>query len=139
MTLCSSTHCYLSTVSSRVATDNERNALVGFLRAMIKGWEAAFEDPDTAIDLLMNKWGGAEVGMDAAMQRRVHDAQVPLMTGPYTDANGLFTMDTDLISTTMWEVLELTGIENLPTPAALIDLTILEDAFEGCVASLLEC
>ena len=119
--------------------DANRDAVVGFLRAMIKGWEAAFADPDTAIDLMMNKWGGAELGMDISFQRPVHDAQVPLMTSSLTDEKGLFWMDFDLMATTMWDVLDLTGIEDLPTPETIVDVTLLEDAFANCGASLLEC
>ena len=119
--------------------DANREAVVGFLRAMIKGWEAAFADPDTAIDLMMNKWGGAELGMDISFQRPIHDAQVPLMTSSLTDEQGLFRMDFDLMATTMWDVLGLTGIENLPAPETMVDITLLEDAFANCGASLLEC
>lgn len=119
--------------------DDNRDAMVGFLRAMIKGWEAAFADPDTAIDLMMNKWGGAELGMDISFQRPVHDAQVPLMTSSLTDEKGLFQMDFDLMASTMWDVLALTGIENLPSPESMIDTSLLDDAFAGCGAALLDC
>lgn len=124
---------------NRSFVDANRDAVVGFLRAMIKGWEAAFADPDTAIDLMMNKWGGAELGMDISFQRPVHDAQVPLMTSSLTDEKGLFQMDLDAIATTMWDVLTLTGIDNLPPAESMVDTTLLDDAFAGCGASLLEC
>ena len=77
--------------------------------------------------------------MDISFQRPVHDAQVPLMTRSLTDEMGLFRMDFDLMATSMWEVLGLTGIENLPQPETMIDLTVLEDAFGTCGASLLDC
>jgi len=124
---------------NRSFLDANRDAMVGFLRAMIKGWEAAFADPDAAIDLMMNKWGGAEIGMDILFQRPVHDAQVPLMTSSLTDEKGLFQMDFDLMASTMWDVLALTGIENLPSAESMIDTSLLDDAFAGCGASLLEC
>lgn len=124
---------------NRSFVDANRDAVVGFLRAMIKGWEAAFADPDTAIDLMMNKWGGAELGMDISFQRPVHDAQVPLMTSTLTDEKGLFQMDLDAIATTMWDVLALTGIDNLPPAESMVDTTLLDDAFASCGASLLEC
>lgn len=124
---------------NRSFVDANRDAVVGFLRAMIKGWEAAFADPDTAIDLMMNKWGGAELGMDISFQRPVHDAQVPLMTSSLTDEKGLFQMDLDAIATTMWDVLALTGIDNLPPAESMVDVSLLDDAFAGCGASLLDC
>ena len=124
---------------NRSFLDANRDAMVGFLRAMIKGWEAAFADPDAAIDLMMNKWGGAEIGMDISFQRPVHDAQVPLMTSSLTDEKGLFQMDFDLMASTMWDVLALTGIENLPSTESMVDTSLLDDAFAGCGASLLEC
>ena len=103
------------------------------------GWEAAFADPDTAIDLMLNKWGGAELGMDVSFQRPIHDAQVPLMTSGLTDEKGLWRMDLDLMATDMWDVLSLTGIENLPGAETMVDITLLEDAFGTCGASLLNC
>lgn len=51
----------------------------------------------------------------------------------------VFRMDFDLMATTMWDVLGLTGIENLPAAESMIDITLLEDAFANCGASLLEC
>ncbi len=61
------------------------------------------------------------------------------MTSSLTDEQGLFRMDFDLMATTMWDVLGLTGIENLPAPETMVDITLLEDAFANCGASLLEC
>ena len=61
------------------------------------------------------------------------------MTSSLTDEKGLFQMDFDLMASTMWDVLGLTGIENLPSAESMIDTSLLDDAFAGCGASLLDC
>ena len=116
------------------------DAVVGFTRAMVKGWEYALENPQYAIDLMMSeKWGGAEIGMDPDIQMPIHEAQIPLITSDLTDEKGLFWFDADEVAGPMFDLLTLGGIENLPDPDALLDLTILEDAFGDCSPSILNC
>ena len=124
------------------AEDN-RDALVGFSRAVIKGWEAAFADPETAMDVMYNGSpnlsGGIDVGMDISYQIYIHYAQVPLMESELTATEGLFTLDYDLMAGSMWDVLELSGVDPLPDPASMIDTSILDEAFGDCRPSLLDC
>ncbi len=120
-------------------TEN-RAALVAFMRATVKGWEAAFADPDAAIDLMMNSWGGADLGLVIDEQRLIHDAQVPLMTSDLTDAKGLFWVDPVLIAGTMYQGLALTGLDFLPEVDDVFDTSILTDVFAGCDGpALLAC
>ena len=119
--------------------DANRDAVVGFTRAMVKGWEYALENPQYAIDLMMSeKWGGTEIGMDPTIQPAIHEAQIPLITSDLTDEKGLFWMDLDALGGVMYNLLELGGME--PPPLETItDLSILEDAFDGCEPSILNC
>ena len=51
------------------------------------------------------------------------------MTSSLTDEKGLFQMDFDAIAITMWDVLALAGIDNLPPAESMVDTTLLDDAF----------
>ena len=123
--------------------ENHRDALVGFTRAMVKGWEAAFADPETAMDVMYNGspnlGGGVDVGMDISYQIYIHYAQVPLMESSLTETDGLFSMSYDEMAGSMWDVLGLTGIDPLPEAADVIDMSILDDAFGDCRPSILAC
>ena len=119
---------------------NNREAVVGFLRANIKGWEAAFNDPAHAIDLVMNTWGGVDLGLVLEDQFPIHDAQIPLMTSPLTEEKGLFWFDLDRIQNLQnGYVMIATGLESLPDAATVYDVSILETVYEGCGPSLLNC
>ena len=130
-------------ITTKDFLENHRETLVGFTRAMVKGWEATFADPERAMEVMFNGSpnlaGGIDVGMEFSYQIYVHEAQVPLMESPLTETDGLFTMDYDLLAGEMWEVLALTGVDPLPELDPLIDLTILDDAFGDCRPSLLNC
>ena len=117
-----------------------RDAIVGFLRANIKGWEYAFANPDHAIDLVMNTWGGTDLGLVTEDQMPVHEAQIPLMTSDLTDEKGLFWFDLDKIENEQnGFVLAGSGLPELPDTASVYDISILEDAYAGCGSSLLDC
>ena len=119
---------------------NNREAIVGFLRANIRGWETAFNDPAHAIDLVMNTWGGVDIGLVLEDQFPIHEAQVPLMTSSLTDEKGLFWFDLDQIQNIQnGYVLTATGLDSLPDAATVYDISILESAYAGCGASLLAC
>jgi ABC-type nitrate/sulfonate/bicarbonate transport system substrate-binding protein len=129
--------------TSRDFLDNNREAVVGMMRALVKGWEATFADPETAMDVMYNGspnlGGGVDVGMDISYQIYIHYAQVPLMESDLTATDGLFTLDYDLMTGPMWDVLELSGVDPLPDPALMIDTSVLDEAFGDCRPSLLDC
>jgi NitT/TauT family transport system substrate-binding protein len=117
-----------------------RDAVVGFLRANIMGWEYAFANPEHAIDLVMDTFGGTDLGLDRAGQFPIHDAQVELMTSDLTDEKGLFWFDLDLIENEQnGYVMAATGLTELAPTTQVYDISILEDVYAECGASLLDC
>lgn len=126
--------------TTRDFMDNNRDAIVGFLRANIRGWEYAFNDPAHAIDLVMNTWGGVDLGLVLEDQFPIHEAQIPLMTSPLTEEKGLFWFNLDQIQNIQnGYVITATGLESIPDAADVYDISILESAYEGCGSSLLDC
>lgn len=104
-----------------------RDAVVGFLKASAQGWEKAIEDPRAAADLTVNKYV-ANQGLDVEKEEASLKAQIPLMTSPSTKANGLFTIDPNIVKTKVYPGLEAAGLTNLPDVSKAIDMSPLEEA-----------
>ena len=114
----------------RSYVEENHDLLVRFMRALIKGWEVNEDDPAFAARLAVEKYG-VDLGLNLNQQTRENETQIPLHRGPLTEEKGLFWIDPDLVENTMYPVLEALGISPLPPFEGRIDLTILEDAFDG--------
>jgi NitT/TauT family transport system substrate-binding protein len=71
--------------------DKERDLLVRFMRATIKGWEWAIANPAKTAELTVNMKGTDQ--LDLAQQKLESKFQVEDVTSPETDKNGLFFTD----------------------------------------------
>jgi ABC-type nitrate/sulfonate/bicarbonate transport system substrate-binding protein len=72
------------------ALQNERDLLVRFMRATIKGWEWVVAHPEEAAELTVEKYGTDE--LDLEQQKLESKFQVDDVTSPETDEHGLFYM-----------------------------------------------
>ncbi len=59
------------------------------------------------------------------------EAQFPLMQSDLTEERGLYQIDLELLAGPMYDALEKGGRETLPEPDSLVDITVLEDVYEG--------
>lgn len=107
---------------------DNRDAVVGFMRATIKGWEQNEVDPAVAATLAVENYG-ADLGLDLAQQTRQNELQIPLMKSALTDASGLFRIDPELWDGAMTGAYLAADRETAPAAADVIDLTILDDVF----------
>lgn len=123
---------------NRSFLEENRDAVVGFVRGTVKGWEKFFADPDLGFDLMFDEYGAADNFLVREEQLPVHNAQVALMTNDLTDEKGLFWMDLDLIGDEMYDVIRAAGVADLPAVESLFDISVLEDAFGGMGPSLLD-
>ncbi len=123
---------------NRSYLEENRDAVVGFVRATVKGWEKFFADPDIGFDLMFDEYGAADNFLVREEQLPVHNAQVALMTNDLTAEKGLFWMDLDLIESEMYDVIRAAGVTDLPPVDSLFDLSVLEDAFGGMGPSLMD-
>lgn len=123
---------------NRSFLEENRDAVVGFVRGTVKGWEKFFADPDLGFDLMFDEYGAADNFLVREEQLPVHNAQVALMTNDLTDEKGLFWMDLDLIGGEMYDVIRAAGIVDPPPVESLFDISVLEDAFGGMGPSLLD-
>lgn len=123
---------------NRSFLEENRDAVVGFVRGTVKGWEKFFADPDLGFDLMFDEYGAADNFLVREEQLPVHNAQVALMTNDLTAEKGLFWMDLDLIGGEMYDVIRAAGVADLPPVESLFDLSVLEEAFGGMGPDLLD-
>lgn len=114
-----------SFITTDDAIANNRDALKGYLKAMIKGWKDALADPEEAARLATEVYG-ADLGLDYDVQLKQAIAAEALIVTADTDANGLFTMTDELIQENL-KVLAKTGVEI--TADQLFDLSLLEEVY----------
>lgn len=110
--------------------EENRDAVVAFMRGTIKGWELNEADPTAAAQLAVDTYG-ADLGLDIDQQIRQNELQIPLMQGPLTEEKGLFWIDPELMAGEMYAALAAAGRDGLPPVEDIVDLTILEDAYDG--------
>ena len=123
---------------NRSFLEENRGAVVGFVRGTVKGWEKFFDAPDLGFDLMFDEYGAADNFLVREEQLPVHNAQVALMTNDLTAEKGLFWMDLDLIGGEMYDVIRAAGVVDPPPVESLFDISVLEDAFGGMGPSLLD-
>lgn len=119
----------------RTYLEENRDLLVAFLRGTIKGWELNEKDPTVAPQLAVDIYG-ADLGLDIVQQTRQNELQIPLMKGPLTDEKGLFWIDPATLGGDMFAALAAAGRDGLPDAASVIDLSILEAAYDGATSLL---
>ncbi|MFK4809871.1 ABC transporter substrate-binding protein [Devosia sp. ZW T5_3] len=102
-----------------------RETLVKYTRAMIKGWEYAFADPAYAAQIVVDNYG-ADLGLDLAQQTRQMELQIPLMK-PAPDYK-LYLFDPADITGNMTEAAQAVG-RTVPPLADLVDFSIAEEAY----------
>jgi len=111
-------------VTKRDFLARNREAVVGYLRAYLRGWQYAIENPTYAPQIVLEKYG-ADLGLDAAQQQRQMELQIPLVKPE--EGNQLFLFDPALIDVDMRPIAEASG-RTVPPTDELVDLTPLQDA-----------
>ena len=116
-------------VANRSFLENNREAVVGYMRGLIDGWAINREDPTIAPRLVVEKYG-ADLGLDLDQQIRQNELQIPLTQ--YEEGNKLpLSLDRELIENRMYRAAEATGRTNLPDIASLADFDVVKEAYEG--------
>jgi ABC-type nitrate/sulfonate/bicarbonate transport system substrate-binding protein len=101
-----------------------REAVVGYLRAYLRGWQYAIDNPTYAPQIVVENYG-ADLGLDPEQQQRQMDLQIPLIE---PEAGGqLFMFDPAIIDGDMRSIAEGSG-RTVPPSAELVDLSPLAEA-----------
>lgn len=113
--------------TTRKYLDANRPALVQFMKATRQGWTDYLTAPDQAAELAVSTYG-ADLGLNVDQQKLQAQAQLPLIQSDDTEANGLLWMSTERIAGAIYTGLKAAGVDPLPDPQTLVDLTVLQDA-----------
>lgn len=107
------------------------DAIAGFMRASIRGWQDNAKDPSIAAKLCVDKYG-ADLGLDLKQQIRQNELQLPLIQSAFTDKNGLLNMDMELLNAKMLPALKEIGVTPLPDKADdIVDLSYIKKVLGG--------
>jgi hypothetical protein len=117
--------------ADRTYLQDNHDLMVGFLKATIAGWDFANANLDYAVNLTLDSYGGAEAGQKFDQSMLNAQANVPLMQ---SDA-GLFSIDLDELAGPMYDALRASGRQDLPDPATIVDLSILDEVHATTSAS----
>jgi ABC-type nitrate/sulfonate/bicarbonate transport system substrate-binding protein len=116
--------------AERSYVEANRDAVVRYMRATIMGWEQNKVDPAIGAQLAVETYG-ADLGLDITQQTRQNELQIPLMESELTTATGLFRIDPEQWDGPMTAAYLASGRASMPAVGDVVDLTILDDVFEG--------
>lgn len=115
-------------LTTRNYLETNRDAVVGYLRGLISGWELNEEDLTVAPKLVVEKYG-ADLGLDLEQQIRQNELQIPLTRYSSGD-HPRMALDREIIQGPMYEAARATGRTNLPDVEQIADFTVVPEAHE---------
>lgn len=110
--------------------DENRDAVVGWMRATVRGWEKNEEDPEVAATLAVEKYG-RDLDLSLPQQIRENENQIPLTQSALTKEKGLLWVSPEDIEDRMYPILEAAEMTDLPPVESYVDTSVLEDAYGG--------
>ena len=108
---------------------DNRDALVRYLRAEIRGWTDNEVNPAYGAKLAVDKYG-AEFNLDLKRETRSNILQVPYLHSEDTKANGLFWVNNNRINGPIYDALRAGGMDKLPEVEKYVDMSLLRDAYK---------
>jgi ABC-type nitrate/sulfonate/bicarbonate transport system substrate-binding protein len=114
-------------VVSQDSIDNSREKVKAYLTAEIKGWTDAVASPSQSATYAVTKYG-ADQKLAQAEQTEEAVAQNGLIVTADSEANGIFTITSDLIDANI-KALGLIGIKI--TADQLFDLSLLDEVYQA--------
>jgi ABC-type nitrate/sulfonate/bicarbonate transport system substrate-binding protein len=110
----------------RFASEN-RDLLVRYLRAELRGWVDNEANPALGGKLTAEKYG-ADFNLDTARETRSNTVQLPFLRSADTAANGLFWVSRERMAGPIYAALRAGGLDTLPDPEKFIDMSLLREA-----------
>jgi ABC-type nitrate/sulfonate/bicarbonate transport system substrate-binding protein len=106
-----------------------RDRVVRWLRASVRGWVANHHDPALGANLTVDRYGSG-LGLDRAQQLATNRAQLSLVAGdPRLPEHGTLAISATEVAGPLYRTLRAMGKTHLPSVAHLVDETIFRDAF----------
>jgi ABC-type nitrate/sulfonate/bicarbonate transport system substrate-binding protein len=104
-----------------------RDLLVRYLRAEIRGWVDNEANPALGGKLTAEKYG-ADFNLDTRRETRSNTLQLAYLRSADTAANGLFWVSRERMGGPIYEALRAGGMDKLPDPEKIIDMSLLREA-----------
>lgn len=114
--------------TSKQMLQANRPKVVGFMRALVRGWTENAKDPTLAPKLVLSKFG-VDLGLDAKQQQRQNEIQLTLTKNPRTPAKRLLELDRATITGPMYASAKATGRANLPPVEQIADFGVMEEVY----------
>ena len=113
--------------ATRKAVAENRDLLVRYMRAELRGWVENESNPALGAKLTAEKYG-ADFNLDLRRETRSNTLQLPFLHSPDTAANGLFWVSRDRLAGPIYEALRAGGMDKLPDPDKVVDMSLLREA-----------
>lgn len=115
--------------------DENHDLVVNYLKATIKGHEKNMADPELGAKLATEVYG-LDLALDYDGQLIENQKQIKLWESDVTREKGVLWMDKDYVAGPMYDGIRAAGRDTLPDVDKLIDLTFLEEAYDGATTLL---
>jgi ABC-type nitrate/sulfonate/bicarbonate transport system substrate-binding protein len=116
--------------ASKAWVDSNRELVVAYLAGLLEGAEANIADPTASLPILLESYG-ADAEIDEEYAAKANPEYIALMTGPFTEANGLLSVDPARMGDEVLPALETAGTTDLPSVEEFLDTSLLEEAHES--------
>lgn len=110
--------------------EENRPALVAYLRALIQAWEINETDLTYAPTLAVETYG-ADYGLDLEQQVRQNELQMPFWRPEGDSDYRLLSLDLEKIGGPMYEAARATGRTELPDVEQIVDTSLVEEALDS--------
>ncbi|MBO6716567.1 MAG: ABC transporter substrate-binding protein [Rhizobiaceae bacterium] len=107
--------------------EENRQLVVDYLSAELRGWKDVEADPEAAARLTVEEYG-IDFGLDEQRELRSLQLIIPFLHSDDTAQNGLFWIDANRLGGPIYDALRLGGLEGLPDVDKFLDMSILMDA-----------
>lgn len=116
--------------TTRKYLNENRAAVVGFMRAVTKGWIDNAKDPTVAANLAVKKYG-ADLGLNPKQQLRQNQIQIEMMKDPKNPSQRYLVIDPATISGPLYAAAKASGRTNLPPVSKLADPTVMQEVYRS--------
>lgn len=111
----------------RAWIEENRDAAVRYLAALIQGVDANVADPQAVIPILLENYAN-ETELDEAYLEPGNLAYISLIDSPFTESNGRLSVDPEFLATEVWSSYETAGETDLPPVEEFFDPSVVADA-----------
>lgn len=114
--------------TSRQMLQNQRAQVVGFMRALARGWSENEKDPALAPKLVLTKYG-VDLGLNAKQQARQNELQLGLMKNPRAPQKRILELDRESFTGPMYAAARAAGRGDLPSIDKIADFSVMEEVY----------